>query len=266
MKRWLAALCLVGCTAGVRAEGAFEGEVDLDGLRTVMVDLPSTPLRVEGCDPTVPESCPDSVRVEGRWHAIGASQAEAERTAGRPAVVFERGPALLRISAAVPLEVDGLVDLEVDEVGLPADVDVDLRTSLGDVRVRGMEGSVLVDVEAGDIDVQGPMRSAGLHTGAGDVVAVVEGPVDIEAADGGVYVEQGVPGVDVFVEAPGGDVEVWLLDDTNLDLEVRTPGRVRVQTDAISAQARGRYDARTGTGAVRVEVTAGGDVDIRLRG
>ena len=158
------------------------------------------------------------------------------------------------------------MDLEVDDVGLPSNVDVDLRTSLGDVQVRGMQGSVLVDVEAGDVDVQGPTRSAGVHTGLGDVVAMIEGPIDIEAEDGGVYVEQGVGGVDVHVEAPRGDVEVWLRNDLDVDLEVRTPGRIRVQTDAFSAQARGRYDARSGSGAVRVEVVAGGDVDVRLRG
>ncbi len=262
-------LCILllglGCSLGVRAQGAFEAEVELSGAQALSIDLPSTPVSVRGCDGAVPESCPDAVRLSGRWHAIGATASEAKRSAARPSIAFEADGEWLRMRAEVPLSVQGLVDLELGEVVLPHGTDLEVITALGDVQVRAMTGSVLVDVEVGDIDVRGEMRSTGVHVEQGQVVVIGSGPVEVHAERGGVRVEQTAGADDVRIVAPGGGVELRIGSDIDVDLRVQTPGAIRVQTDAFSAATSGLYRDRSGTGATRIEVDAGADVTIRLR-
>ncbi len=265
MKRWIAAVLLVGCTLGVRAQGAFETEHALEGAHAVVIDLPSTPVSVRGCDGTVPESCPDAVQVSGRWHAVGGSSREARRNASRPALDFEAYEGLVRMSADVPLSVEGLVDLQLDPVVLPAAVDLEVRTGLGDVELRAMAGSIVVDVDTGDVDIEGQMRSTGVHVGEGQVRIVGAGPIDVDADEGGVWVEHTAGAAETHIAAPAGDVELLLGDDANVDLRIHTPGRIRVQTDAFSAATTGLYRARSGDGEMRIEIEAGGDVAVRLR-
>ncbi|MCR9161226.1 MAG: hypothetical protein ACE37F_12815 [Nannocystaceae bacterium] len=264
MRRWLFGLLLAGCSLGARAQGAFEVERDLSGVQALSVDLPSTPIAVRGCDRVVPESCPEALLVQGRWHATGGTPSEARRNATRPSVDFETFEGLMRMSATVPLEVEGLVDLELDGVGLPSDVDLEVRTSLGDVEVRAMTGSVLVDVEVGDVDIQGEMRSTGVHVDEGQVLVEGPGAMDIRVERGGVRAEHTAGADETTILAPGGDVELVLGDDADVDLRIESPGRIRVQTDAFSAATTGLYRARSGTGATRVEIRAGGDVSVRL--
>lgn len=258
-------LLVVGCSLGVRAEGAFEAEVELAGAQALSIDLPSTAVSVQGCDGAVPESCPDAVQFSGRWHATGATASAAEQTASRPSIEFDADGNRLRMRADVPLSVQGLVDLELGEVVLPGATDLEVITSLGDVQLRGMTGSALVDVEVGDVDVRGEMRSTGIHVEHGQVVVIGPGPIDIDVARGGVRVEQTAGADDVRVVAPGGGVEVRLGSDADVDIRVQTPGEIRVQTDAFSAATSGQYRDRSGTGATRIEIEAGADVTIRLR-
>lgn len=258
-------LLAVGCSLGVRAEGAFEVEVELAGARALSIDLPSTPVSVQGCDAAVPESCPDAVQLAGRWHAIGGTASEARRTASRPSIEFATDGSWLRMRAEIPLAVQGLVDLEVGEVVLPGTTDLEVITSLGDVQLRSMTGSVLVDTELGDVDIRGDMRSTGVHVEEGQVVVIGSGPVDIDVAHGGVRVEQTAGADDLRIVAPGGSVELRLGSDVDVDVRVKTPGRIRVQTDAFSAATSGLYRDRSGTGATRIDIEAGADVTIRLQ-
>lgn len=263
----LASLLLaVGCSLGVRAEGAFEVEVELGGAQALSIDLPSSAVFVQGCDGAVVESCPDAVQLSGRWHAIGGTASEAERTASRPSIEFAPDGNWLRLRAEVPLSVQGLVDLELDALVLPRETDVEVLTSLGDVELRAMTGSVLVDVDRGDVDVRGDMRSTGIHVGDGQVVVVGSGPIDIDVAQGGVRVEQTAGANDIRILAPGGGVELRLGSDDNVDIRVQSPGKIRVQTDAFSAATSGLYRDRSGTGATRIDIEAGADVTIQLQG
>ena len=266
MKRWCCALLLAGCSLAARAEGAFEAEQDLAGVSALSIDLPSTPIAVRGCDGTVEESCPDALVVEGRWHSTGGTPGEARRNATRPSVDFETFEGLMRMSASVPLDVEGLVDLELDTVGLPSDIDLEVRTSLGDVDVQAMTGTVLVDVETGDVDVKGEMRSTGVHVGEGQVSVEGPGPIDVRVARGGVRVEHTAGAAETTIVATAGEVELVLGSDEDVDLRIESPGRIRVQSDAFSAATTGLYRARSGTGSTRIDIRAGGDVAVRLGG
>lgn len=267
MKRlgWVG-MFVLGCTLGVRAEGAFETEQPLGDVQAVALDLPSTPVSVLGCDRAVEASCPDALQLSGRWHAVGGSASQARHNAGRPSLTFDPYGGLMRVSADVPFDVEGLVDLELDAVGIPGDVDIEVRTSLGDVAVRSMTSAVLVDTAVGDVDVRGEMRSTGVHVGEGQVVVVGPGPIEVHADDGGVRIEQTAGAAEATVVAPLGGVELLLGGDSDVDLRVHTRGRIRVQTDAFSAATTGLYRARSGSGTFRIDIEAGGDVAIRLRG
>lgn len=262
----MVAVALLGaCTLGVRARGAFVLEHPLEGASAVIIDLPSTPVAVRGCDGAVPESCPDALQVAGWWHAVGGTSAQARRTAERPALSFTAHEGLVRVDADIPLEVEGLVDLELDEVTMPDEIDLEVRSGLGDVQLRALAGSVLVDAEVGDVDVRGPMRSTGIRVGEGQVVFEGAGPLDVRVQHGGVRAEQTAGAAQARIVAPAGDVELMLGDDADVDLTIESAGRIRVQTDAFSAATTGLYRARSGTGATRVEIEAGGDVAVRLR-
>jgi len=265
LRRLWPALLVLGCSLGVRAEGFFEVEVELAGADALSIELPSTAVSVLGCDAAVPESCPNAVQLTGRWHAIGGTASEAKRTAATPSIEFEADGGWLRMRAEVPLSVEGLVDLELDEVVLPGSTDVEVITSLGDVQLRSMTGSVLVETNRGDVEVRGDMRSTGIHVEHGQVVVVGSGPVDIDVAHGGVRVEQTAGANDVRIVAPGGGVELRIGSDVDVDVRVQTPGTIRVQTDAFSAATSGLYRDRSGTGARRIEIEAGADVTIQLR-
>jgi len=265
VKRLLALALLSACTLGVRAEGAFEAEFELEDTRAVVLDLPSTPVSVRACDGSVPESCPNALLLSGHWSAVGASGAKARENATRPAILFDAHEGLARVSADIPLDVEGLVDLTLNDAMMPAALDLEVRTSLGDVDVQGIEGSVLVDTAIGDVSVRGPMRSTGVRVEEGQVHVEGPGAVDVWADDGGVRIEQTAGAAQTHVVAPGGAVELLLGDDADVDLWVRTPGRIRVQTDAFSAVSQGLYRARSGTGATQIEIDAGGDVSVRLR-
>lgn len=259
-------LLLVGCAVAARAEGAFEAEPNLVGVHSLSIDLPSTPISVRGCDRAVEESCPDALRVQGRWHATGGTPADARRNASRPAVEFDTFEGFMRMSAHIPLDVEGLVDLELDAVGVPSDVDLEVRTSLGDVELRAMTGSVLVEVDTGDVDIAGDMLSTGVRVGEGQVRVEGPGPIEVLVDRGGVRVEHTAGAAETSIVASDGDVDLLLGDDVDVDVRIESPGRIRVQTDAFSAATTGLYRVRTGTGSTRIEVRAGGDVAVRLSG
>lgn len=261
----LAALLLVGCTAGSRAQGVFEAEFDLRGVDSLTVDLPSTPVSMRGCDPTVPESCPRAVQLEGRWHAVGATAREARAHAARPALTLDIEDSLGYLSADVPTEVLGLVDLELDTAVVPEDIDLEVRTRLGDVTLRDLAGSVLVDVEVGNVDVRGMATAVGIRVEDGDVSVDGPGVLEVHARHGGVRVQQTAGAAATTIRAPGGDVVLMLGDDGDVDLRISTRGRIRVQTDAFATSTSGLYRARSGDGATAVDIEAGGDVTVRLQ-
>ncbi len=258
------ALLAAACALGARGEGFFEAEHPLGSADALIVDVPDSPLRVRGCDGAVPESCPPTLRYQGRWLSTGATAAEAERNARRPQLIFEREDRLARLRADIPLDVTDLVDLELEELRLPDDLDLDLRTSLGDVDVGGVAGAVLIETDAGDVTVSGAPASLGVYTAQGSVHATVNTECDLRTGDGDVDLEQTADGRSVFVEA-GGEVRVVLGSDLDVEFRIRTPGRIRVETDSVSALTRDRFDRTVAAGGTLVEIVADGPVEVRQR-
>ncbi len=255
---------LTACVLGYRGLAAVAGEHDLAGIDEIRIDLPDTPMTVTGCSAGT-EACPEVLSYRGAWQSTGGTGRDAERNATAPRLRFSTDGAFAALVAVVPLEVVGQVDLVMDEISVPDDRDLDLRTGVGDVQVVGVVASVVIDVEVGDVSVFGADAGLGVHTGRGDLQIETPGAADVETGRGSVDVTQTGEGRDLRVHADAGSVVVRLASDANLELTIDTPDTIRIQTDAITTVTSGHFERRTGSGNVRVELSSnGGDVEVVL--
>ena len=257
------ALALTGCVLGFRGEGTFAGEHDLAGIETVRIDLPDTPVVVTACDPTGEAACPERLRYDGRWMSTGGTRSDAEDATTKPELRFDRDGAFGALRAIVPLSVRGLVDLQMDELVLPDDRDLEVHGGLGDVTVVGTRASVIVDVETGHVTVRGADGGLGVRTDLGNIDVRSPGHVDLRTEEGDVTVVQTGGPRDLVVHSGEGEIVVELADDANVDLRIRTPDTIRVQTSRMTTVTSGRYERRLGTGAILVELhTGSGRVEV----
>lgn len=259
-------LLATACVVGVRAEVAFEAEHDLAEVDEVLLALPSTPIRVLGCDAEAPDTCPATLRYDGSWAAIGGTRNDAGDNATAAALVFETDADLGRLRAEVPPDLEGLLDLQFGTAELPDDRDIELRTDHGDLEVTDVAGAVTLDTGRGDLVVRGAGGGLGARTGAGNVTLDVDGHADVETGFGRVDVVQRQTLSDLRVVTGGGSIRVELGGDSDLDLEIRAPGTIRVRTDALGVVGSGEVRRTTGTGVHHVVlVTDDGDVEVSLR-
>ncbi len=256
-----AGLLLVGCVVGFRGEAVFEGDHDLSTVDAVRLALPSTPVLVAACRADMPSLCPQRLSYGGRWRSVGGTEDDAAAHARAPLLVFEQVGDFAELRAEIPLEVRGLVDLQMDEIVLPDDRDLEIRTGTGDVEVFGMRGAVVVDVDVGEVEVSGAEEGVAVRVDLGSIRVVTGGHVDLRTGSGDVEVIHTAGARDTFVRSGAGDVHLELGDDLDVDLHIRAPGTIRVRTPAITTITTGHFDRRTGTGMVRIElVTEAGDV------
>lgn len=267
MGRRITALCLASLAACVfawRGEADLVGDHDLLGIAAVRIDMPSTPMSVQACEPDAPGACPERLRYAGRVLATGGSAADARAHATQPALVFERDGALALLGVDIPLAIRGLVEFELAAIELPADRDLELHTGLGDIDVHGVRGALTIDVEQGDVEVDGGDAGVAIALGAGDIDVRTAGDADLEIGAGTItLVQDGAPR-HVVIDA-AGDVEVELAASADLDLEIRASGAISVRTAAIVALADRALRRRVGAGTIRVEIRAGGDVTLTER-
>ncbi len=257
-------IATMSCVFGWRGEADLVGDHDLQGVATVRIDLPSTPLVVDTCEPLAPGTCPERLRYAGRILATGGSASDARAHAEKPALVFERDGALARLRADVPLAVRGLIEFEIGAVELPADRNFEFHTDLGDVDVHGVRGAVTIEVGRGDVAVHGGDAGVAVAVDVGEIDVTSGGDVDLSTGAGHVtLVQDGAPRR-VFIDARG-DVELELAASSDLDLEIRADGSISVQTTTVVALADHRLVRRVGAGTIRVEIHAGGNVTVTER-
>jgi len=262
----LCAATLVGCVFGWRGEAEIVGDHDLAGIESVRIDLPSTPMSIDGCEPLATGACPERLRYVVRVLATGGSEADARAHATKPALVYETDAGLARLQADIPLAVRGLVDLELDAMELPADRDLELHTGLGDIDVHGVRGAITVIVDRGDVAIDGGDAGVAVRLGAGDIDVRTAGEVDLDTRSGNVIVVQDGGARRVFVDAEG-DVEVELAssDDLELDLVAGGGGSISVQTTSVVALADHELARTVGAGTIRVEIRAQGEIVLTER-
>ncbi len=252
---------LGACVLGFRGEADLTGSHDLAGVRSVRIDLPSTPMSITACDPDAAGTCPEALRYDGRVLATGGSDRDARRHALAPALVFERDGGLGWLQADIPLSVRGLVDLELASIELPSDRDLEVRTDLGDVEIASVRGYVSVEVERGDVTIDGGDAGVAVALGVGTIAVTTAGDADLRSAYGRVALEQTAAGRDAIVHA-GGAVSVVQPALFDVEYDIEATGTIRITTDAVVAIADGHLRRRVGSGATRVEIRADGDVAI----
>lgn len=268
MARRIATFAVVlacACVLGYRGTADLDVERDLTGIVAVSIDLPSTPLAIVGCDAGAPAACPEALVLVGRVHSTGGTANEARDHAEELELVFETIDRLLSVRADIPLGVRGLVELEIEQIDLPSDRDVALQTSLGDISVVGMRGAVTVDVDTGDVVIDGGDAGVSVDLGRGALEVASAGDIDLNSGSGDVAVVQTGDARDVYVDADGGDVTIELASDADLALDVDAGGTIRVSTATIVAITDGDLVRTVGEGSTRVVVDASGDVTITTR-
>ncbi|MCH9680989.1 MAG: DUF4097 domain-containing protein [Deltaproteobacteria bacterium] len=258
------ALALAGCVLGFRGEAPFSAEHALTDTTELRIELPNTPLSVVACAADVPDTCPESLRYDGVWLSVGGSRKDAREQAATPTLEFSRDEGFAILGARVPLAVDGLVDLEMGQLRVPDDRHLDLRTGVGDVSVVGTEASVVIDVEIGDVEVRGADGGLAVRTGSGNIDVVTPGHAELRTGDGRVEVSQAGLARELTVVTGRGDMVVTLANDADIDLQVRTEGRISVRTPSITTVTSGQLDRRNGNGSVRIELSSTrGDIEVR---
>lgn len=255
----LASLTLGACVFGYHGEATVEAVYPLADIDVVHVALGPTPLTVLGDDLAA------GLELTGAWTSIGGTKTVAKQAALGAEIVWAVDQRYAELRAEVPLKLHGQVDFEVDEIRLPPDRDVELATELGDVYVFAVAGNISAEVGVGHIDIDGGAGGIAVRTGDGNLHIRSSGSVDAHTGHGAARIYQvDAGGNDIVVSARGGDVEVVLRSDADLDLQLS--GReIRVHTGTVSTITRGSFTRQVGGGGVKVWVDAeAGDVEVRL--
>ncbi len=168
------------------------------------------------------------------------------------------------------------------KISLPAQFDADVRTSGGNIEVRGtMKGKLTGSTSGGDIrtgDIEGTMD---MKTSGGDIkLGTVSGEAEVKTSGGDIKVEK--VGKSLKASTAGGDVEVGdvggdaVLSTSGGEVKVgKVSGSATLKTaggDIELRSASGIVEAKTAGGNIRLEnitgsidaKTAGGDVVAEL--
>ncbi len=170
----------------------------------------------------------------------------------------------------------------VFKISLPAQFNADVRTSGGNIDVRGtMKGKLTGMTSGGDIRTADIEGTTNLKTSGGDIsLGTVSGEADVKTSGGGIKVEK--VGKSLKASTAGGDVEVGdvggdaVLSTSGGEMKVgKVSGSASLKTaggDIDLRSASGTVEAKTAGGNVRLENitgsidarTAGGDVEAEL--
>ncbi len=142
---------------------------------------------------------------------------------------------------------------------VPASMDLDLRTSDGDITVDGALGEVTLRASDGDLMIRGGSGRISARTSDGSITAEgVAGRIHLESSDGDITVE-GATG-DIEIEATDGMVELWEIDASSVQVD-NVDGDIVF--DGVLA-ARGSYRLSTHDGDISIHIPEGSDARVRL--
>ncbi|MEX2117852.1 MAG: DUF4097 family beta strand repeat-containing protein [Bacteroidota bacterium] len=149
------------------------------------------------------------------------------------------------------------------EISIPADFNVDMKTSGGDLEVTGgVNGTVTGSTSGGDIKLNSVIGMVDMSTSGGDVrVGEIKGNADLSTSGGDIELRK-VDG-EANVRTSGGDIKV---ESVGKKLEAKTSGG-----DIEIGDVGGEANVSTAGGNVRVGKvsgdarlrTAGGDIILR---
>jgi hypothetical protein len=136
-------------------------------------------------------------------------------------------------------------DLRVE---VPAGKSVEVREAVGEADVRGVEGTVRLDIGSGGVTATGVRGALSLETGSGSVtVSDVEGELDVDTGSGSVDLT-GIRGPSVLVDTGSGTVTASDIESPAVDVDT---GSGNIRLERVSSAD---VTLDTGSGAVDVEL------------
>jgi hypothetical protein len=174
----------------------------------------------------------------------------------RPAVTTRLAKGVLHIDAACrkPTVIACRVDVHLD---VAPDVDVDVTTGSGSIRVDDVAGRVRLHSAAGAVEVSGLTGTAELHTSAGPISGrdLAVSSVRASTAAGAITLRFAVAPDSVGATTGAGNVDLAVPEDTYRVTTSAPPGRARVLVPVDRDSSR-TVSARSGTGTVTVRRAA----------
>ncbi len=222
----------IGCGASDPLGTDFSGSVDgqyvehldrtLDGGGASRLDAQTTNGAI------ILDGTPgDQVVVQIRKEIRAKSKEEATAFARKVQVYVERNGNEILIYKEHPRP-PGHVQVMVSyEIQSPSGVDVKVSTVNGEIRIRGIEGTVDAGAVNGTVDLRGEPDRVDLHLVNGNIVASVEtlgGAGRFLTVNGSIDVEIRTGVVPVSATATNGSVEVTLPAGFSGQLDARTAG------------------------------------------
>ncbi|MEE9382208.1 MAG: hypothetical protein V3V08_02190 [Nannocystaceae bacterium] len=248
---------LGSCVMGYRGEETFAETHDAGPMRSLLLDLPATDVNLDGVAGAT------SLGWEGSWFSTGGTQKIATQNAQRPDFFYSRLDGVAELRAFVPLDVENLVDLELRRILVPADVDIELTGVHPKVDITGVDGHLFVDLQRGDVTINGSETGNYVRTGLGSITVTSSAAIDAATRWGDIVLDQTVSGGDVIATAGNGSIEVLFADVSNVSFQIDTGGRVDIRTADLVQVSSGQLVRELGDGTVRVILEASGDVIVR---
>jgi hypothetical protein len=192
----------------------------------------------------------------------------------------EAGPSHIRIQSVYPKreKVVGIWDLigrGVRAINIhyylqvPRQTALDLTTANGEVRVRGIQGTLVANTTNGDVDVTAVRGAVEVHTTNGQIrIAKVEGPAVAGTTNGSVAAElTALPARgEIEFQTTNGNIELTLPRDLHATLEAGTTnGRVNIN---YKMTTQGTLSSKSvqgtiGGGGPRIKLeTTNGTIDV----
>ena len=208
----------------------------------------------------------EEVSVELLEKAYGVSDESAEAMLDEIDVTLKEVDGLLSIAAAYPPSFRGSIAYKIKA---PANLNVEIKTGNGAVKVNGIAGSLVAKTSNGRVDVKDAMGPVAVSTsnGAVDVAVLVPTQVTANTSNGSITFSGSMLGGNNQLETSNGSVSVALFGEPTEITYKTSNGKVTV--DGAKLEKRGTVVVGEMTGsevavANRVNVrTSNGSITIR---
>ena len=227
----------------VRHELHRSWTVDAEGISSIEVVTGNAPIVVEGADS-------DEIRVRAHVTARSRSDSHAEQYARGVELHVGRHGDVLRVDREI---VDSRRDARVSvrfELEVPATVDLNLRSSNGQITVAHVDGIVNARTSNGRIYARHSHGDFELHTSNGKIqLDDCSGHIHAQTSNGAIEATLACLDNGVFVTS-NGSVRVKVYDDVGSVGVTTRNGAIEL---ALPVHFQGHVDARTSNGKVHSE-------------
>jgi hypothetical protein len=147
------------------------------------------------------------------------------------------------------------------------DADIVLGSVHGDVRARTVNGSLQMGVVSGDVRLREIRDEVSLEEGNGDFKGTdLRGGMNLQHVRGTMSLKSTLtPGLTYRARA-GGDVIVRCPEGTSAQFTLEAKGALHATLPEMEERSERRVVGRSGAGEAQVEISADGDLSLKIRG